>query len=119
MSDDTKVVLDWDGLFIIALNKQQDKNFQISKDHGFIEDNNFGERIALIHSELSEALEAYRHNDPPSDHIPEFTGIEEELADAMIRILNTAKAYGKRVGEAMLAKQAHNAGRPYLHGKVI
>ena len=37
------------------------------------------ELIALMHSELSEALEAARHGNPASDKIPEYSGIEEEL----------------------------------------
>lgn len=32
-----------------------------------------GEIIALIHSELSEALEAIRNGEPQSEKIPEFT----------------------------------------------
>lgn len=72
---------------------------------------NFGELIALMHSELSEALEADRKN-LVSDHIPEFTGVEEELADAMVRIFDTARARHLRLGEAFVAKIAYNMIRP-------
>ena len=53
---------------------------------------NVGEAIALMHSELSEALEAHLHGNPPSDHIPEFSGLEEEFADLLIRVFDTAYA---------------------------
>ena len=43
------------------------------------QDRNVGEMFALMHSEISEALEAAR-KDTPSTHIPGFTGVEEELA---------------------------------------
>ena len=51
-----------------------------------------------------------------SDHIPEFKGVEEELADAIIRIMNIAERMDLRVAEAMIAKQAFNAARPFKHG---
>lgn len=77
---------------------------------------NDGEIIALIHSELSEALEALRHQNPPDSHIPEFSGVEAELADVVIRIMDFAKARNYRVAEALLAKMAYNNNREKMHG---
>jgi hypothetical protein len=46
---------------------------------------NVGERIALSHSELSEALEGARKG-LPSDHLPGVSMFEEEIADTFIRL---------------------------------
>ena len=78
---------------------------------------NEGELIALMHSELSEALEAIRHGNPPDNHIPEFSGAEAELADCCIRIFDMAGEHGYRLGEAIIAKMAYNKTRPNKHGK--
>lgn len=75
------------------------------------------ESIALMHSELSEALEADRAGNPPDDKIPEFTGIEAELADCVIRILDFAIGRQYDVIGAMIAKAEMNKGREYKHGK--
>jgi NTP pyrophosphatase (non-canonical NTP hydrolase) len=83
---------------------------------GFWESDNFGEKIALIHSELSEALEADR-KDLASDHIEGFTGVEEELADVFIRMIDLAVQKDLRLGEAIFAKMRFNLTRPFKHGK--
>jgi NTP pyrophosphatase (non-canonical NTP hydrolase) len=78
---------------------------------------NKGELLALVHSEVSEALEALRHGNPADDKIPEFSGVEAELADTVIRIMDMSSAFGWRVGEAIIAKAIMNTSREYKHGK--
>lgn len=77
---------------------------------------NDGEIIALMHSELSEGLEGLRHGNPPSNHIPQFSAVEEEMADVVIRIMDYARARGFNVGQAILAKIQFNDTRERMHG---
>jgi NTP pyrophosphatase (non-canonical NTP hydrolase) len=91
---------------------------QNAVDKGFWwEDRNIGECIALMHSELSEALEAARHGNPVDEHCPGFGNLEIELADCIIRILDFCDAHKLLIQEAVDAKMAYNFTRPFKHNK--
>lgn len=78
---------------------------------------NDAELLMLMVTELAEACEGLRHGNGPSDHIPEFSCLEEELADTIIRILDMAAARNCRIGGAVIAKMKYNSSRPNKHGK--
>lgn len=67
-------------------------------------------KLALCHSELSEAMEGAR-KDLMDDHLPSRKMLEVELADALIRIYDLAGAYDMDIGGAMAEKLAYNAKR--------
>ena len=68
------------------------------------------EKLCLIHSEVSEAMEGHR-KDMVDEKLPEFDAITVELADACIRIFDLAGALGLHLGDALAAKMAYNATR--------
>jgi NTP pyrophosphatase (non-canonical NTP hydrolase) len=86
------------------------KKWWVHLDTGERLDRNVGEMIALVHSELSEALEAHRKNlmDDKLTHRP---GIEVELADAVIRIFDMAGGLGLDLGGALEEKLEFNQKR--------
>ncbi len=71
---------------------------------------NKGELLALIHSEISEALEGERKN-LMDDKLPHRKMAEVELVDAIIRILDYAAGFGYDLQGAFDEKMAYNATR--------
>ena len=78
-----------------------------------------GDQFANFHAEISEAWEEYRSGNEMNliyfkDDKPE--GVPIELADCIIRILDTCEAYNIDIEEAIKIKMDYNMNRPYRHG---
>ena len=103
--------------FLIAFRSTMDAVHGNAKAHGWHDEPvDPVTALALIHCEVSEAVEGLRHGNPPSEHIPEFSAVEEELADVIIRCMDLAGAKGYRLAEAIVAKHRFNVTRPHRHG---
>jgi hypothetical protein len=102
----------------IGLRSAQDLAHQTATGAGWYKDpetgedikRNFGEVVALMHSELSEALEADRKG-LMDDKLPHRDGREVEFADCIIRILDTAAELGLDVAGAVIEKNRYNRDR--------
>lgn len=71
----------------------------------------FSQKLMLIVSEVSEAMEGDRKN-AMDDKLPHRPMREVELADAVIRIFDLAGAYNMDLGGAIVEKMTYNAHRP-------
>lgn len=96
---------------VLFINVLAEQIHEIAKSKGFYDEPvSFPQAIALMHSELSEALEAHREGEPAER-------VAEELADTIIRILDTACYANLNVGRALVMKMEKNKAREHKHGK--
>lgn len=105
--------------FTEIFNKMQILIHRNAKSKGWWDDDDpkqDGVKIALMHCELSEAVEALREGGPESIKIPGHSHVAEELGDTVIRIMDYCEARGIDLAAAIEAKHAYNTGRDYKHG---
>jgi len=108
-----------------GLNDLAQKFFQNAQDHGFyVSPPSFMERMMLVVSEVSEAVEHHRSGMDPKvtfltgDNKDKPDGIPIELADVLIRVLDACAYYGIDIEAAITRKHLYNVNRPYKHGKI-
>ena len=70
---------------------------------------NMPEKLMLAVTEISEAMEAYRHGDKQN--------FNEEIADTFIRLFDICGALGIDIEKEISKKMEYNKTRPRLHGK--
>lgn len=108
--------------FIKGFHELQEAMHDIALQKGWWNpEKTFGEQIVMMHSELSEAIEAYREEDGDIHRIwfdengkPE--GVVIELADVVIRILDTCGKYNLNLLSAICVKAKYNESRTMRHG---
>lgn len=100
----------------LTLKELTDLILKQAKAKGFgtkVKDVIVAEKIALIHSEISESYEAYRHR-----NISGPDGLAEELADAVMRILHLAGIFNIDLEKEILKKIKSNENRKWQWQKM-
>lgn len=100
----------------ITLGQLTDLVMRQAQEKGFgtkPEEVNVPEKIALIHSEVSEAYQAYRHQKMEGKD-----GFEEEMGDIIQRVLHLCGVLGIDVEKAILAKLESNKNRVWAWNKM-
>jgi len=105
----------------MTINELVDKSHANAREKGFWGDPPTPlESMALVTSEISEAVEELRKVDPAWSWIPKPgkpEGVDIELADAVIRIADFCGFHGIDLEFAIQAKMAYNREREFMHGK--
>lgn len=96
-----------------------------AREKGWWEDGaSFGDKIAMCHTELTEAIEAYRvsgyeditETATDENPIPKPEGVGAELADELIRVLHLMWEKGFDPGYEVRRKMIYNYTRAFRHG---
>jgi NTP pyrophosphatase (non-canonical NTP hydrolase) len=104
-------------IFLTSFRDTQRAVHENAVNKGFWKANcDVGTKIALIHSELSEGFEAWR-NGLNDDKLKSRPGLEVEMADAIIRMMDLAQKLDMDLAGAIVEKHSYNKTRTYLHGK--
>jgi NTP pyrophosphatase (non-canonical NTP hydrolase) len=112
------------------LNTLRDHVYDVAADKGFHDPDCEAQGVARytsnLHGEVTELWDAFRANtlNEPCDKaqkmldagLPALTCAEEEIADIIIRALDTAKHLNVNVARAVAIKDAFNQTRPHRHG---
>lgn len=103
------------------------ESHNIARAHGFWQDQDgsrtlvLAEKLALIHSEVSEALESLRHGEPDFwiRDGGKAEGIVSELIDTIIRCADTLGFLlpADEVETAYIVKRDYNEKREFKHGR--
>lgn len=87
-----------------------------SAESGHVHDLIAAQCLALITTEIGEATDALRAGNPYEQGLEGVRAVEAELADVVIRIMDTAAAFRWDVAGAIVKKIKFNASRPRMHG---
>lgn len=115
------MILLTDDMIQNVINGTASKCYRTAQEHGFHDGPNpLPQSLCLIHSEVSEALEAFRDDDMLSYEASDKpNGVMSELADIIIRTLDTAEeTMPGMIGQVLMQKIAYNQIRDIGHGRV-